>query len=164
MTLIHASPLKEEKHEACQAIILTTNAKTRILTDTCSCLKLGSGGWIRTIDLRVMSPTSCHCSTPRRRRTDLLSQRSYRQYLRRCDVSRPGSGWVGVVPSRSPHACGSGAKRSLTASALNIPALAHPRRVFPQGSPRPCAPLASTRRRASSWGRSPSYLLGDLPV
>ena len=25
----------------------------------------GSGGWIRTIDLRVMSPTSYHCSTPR---------------------------------------------------------------------------------------------------
>ncbi len=25
----------------------------------------GSGGWIRTNDLRVMSPTSCHCSTPR---------------------------------------------------------------------------------------------------
>ena len=25
----------------------------------------GSGGWIRTTDLRVMSPTSCHCSTPR---------------------------------------------------------------------------------------------------
>ena len=29
-----------------------------------ACL-LGSGGWIRTTDLRVMSPTSCHCSTPR---------------------------------------------------------------------------------------------------
>src|SRR3954452_4954416 len=27
----------------------------------------GSGGRIRTGDLRVMSPTSCHCSTPRRR-------------------------------------------------------------------------------------------------
>src|SRR5215211_2469118 len=27
--------------------------------------RIGSGGWIRTIDLRVMSPTSCHCSTPR---------------------------------------------------------------------------------------------------
>src|SRR5581483_689400 len=27
---------------------------------------LGSGGRIRTGDLRVMSPTSCHCSTPRR--------------------------------------------------------------------------------------------------
>ena len=25
----------------------------------------GSGGWIRTNGLRVMSPTSCHCSTPR---------------------------------------------------------------------------------------------------
>src|SRR5579872_1219279 len=27
---------------------------------------VGSGGRIRTYDLRVMSPTSCHCSTPRR--------------------------------------------------------------------------------------------------
>ncbi len=25
---------------------------------------VGCGGWIRTNDLRVMSPTSCHCSTP----------------------------------------------------------------------------------------------------
>ncbi len=25
-----------------------------------------SGAWIRTKDLRVMSPTSCHCSTPHR--------------------------------------------------------------------------------------------------
>jgi hypothetical protein len=27
--------------------------------------RVGSGGWIRTNDLRVMSPTSFHCSTPR---------------------------------------------------------------------------------------------------
>ncbi len=27
---------------------------------------MSSGGWIRTPDLRVMSPTSCHCSTPHR--------------------------------------------------------------------------------------------------
>ena len=31
--------------------------------------EIGSGGRIRTYDLRVMSPTSCHCSTPRRGRT-----------------------------------------------------------------------------------------------
>ena len=31
-----------------------------------SIIQLGSGGWIRTNDLRVMSPTSFHCSTPRR--------------------------------------------------------------------------------------------------
>ena len=36
--------------------------------------------------------------------------------------------------------------------------------VFPQGSPRPCAPVACTRHRASSSGRLPSHLLGDLPV
>jgi hypothetical protein len=27
-------------------------------------LENSSGGWIRTNDLRVMSPTSYHCSTP----------------------------------------------------------------------------------------------------
>ena len=40
----------------------------------------------------------------------------------------------------------------------------HPPQVFLQGSPRPCAPVASTRRRASSAGRLPSHLLGDLPA
>ena len=39
-----------------------------------------------------------------------------------------------------------------------------PRHVFPQGSPRPCAPVASTPRGASSSGRLPSHLLGDLPA
>src|SRR4051794_14676420 len=31
----------------------------------------GSGEWIRTTDLRVMSPTSYHCSTPRRLRESI---------------------------------------------------------------------------------------------
>ena len=39
-----------------------------------------------------------------------------------------------------------------------------PHQVFPQGSPRPCAPVASTPRGASSSGRFPSHLLGDLPA
>jgi hypothetical protein len=39
-----------------------------------------------------------------------------------------------------------------------------PPEVFPQGSPRPCAPVASTPRGASSSGRFPSRLLGDLPA
>ena len=39
-----------------------------------------------------------------------------------------------------------------------------PPQVFPQGSPRPCAPVASTPRGASSAGRFPSHLLGDLPA
>ena len=31
-----------------------------------SCIRgIGCGAWIRTKDLRVMSPTSCRCSTPR---------------------------------------------------------------------------------------------------
>ncbi len=81
----------------------------------------GSGGRIRTYDLRVMSPTSCHCSTPRHLYsvsiphfparhggdgsgcTDLVSQRVSRQYLRRCTVSRPSSGWGSVGPVRSTH-------------------------------------------------------------
>ena len=87
---------------------------------------LGSGERIRTSDLRVMSPTSCHCSTPRQEgttgsspgvlgwRMDLLSQRSNRQYLRRCQVSRPGSGWNGVGPWRSTHATGSGSESSVS--------------------------------------------------
>ncbi len=33
-------------------------------------IPVGCGGGIRTLDLRVMSPTSCRCSTPRRE--DLL--------------------------------------------------------------------------------------------
>ncbi len=87
----------------------------------------GSGGWIRTTDLRVMSPTSCHCSTPRRRghRSQVLSPLPSplsslgkvhgptlpavpRQYHRRCGVSPPGSAWFGVVPPRSSHTSGSG--------------------------------------------------------
>ncbi len=78
-----------------------------------------------------MSPTSCHCSTPRHRpytsRANHYLKILYhggcavvkkricvwvhgptlptavRQYYRRCDVSRPGSGWSSVVPSRSTH-------------------------------------------------------------
>ena len=44
------------------------------------------------------------------------------------------------------------------------PATAPPLQLFPQGSPRPCAPVASTRHRASSSGRLPSHLLGGLPA
>ena len=35
-------------------------------------LENSSGAWIRTKDLRVMSPSSCHCSTPHH-----LSARDY---------------------------------------------------------------------------------------
>lgn len=89
-------------------------------------------------------------------RTDLVSQRASRQYLRRCGVSRPGSGWVGVGPPRSPHASGSGGCRRVA-----MPRLFPPAR-FPHGSPRPCAPLASTGHPASSRGRLPGHLPGGL--
>ena len=92
-----------------------------------------------------------------------LPARPNRQYLRRCRVSRPGSGWNGVGPRRSAHATGAGASAECLgwASANRAPL---PRQVFPQGSPRPCAPVASTPRGASSSGRLPSHLLGDLPA
>ncbi len=61
-----------------------------------------------------MSPTSCHCSTPRRHavlvsfRDDAgrpqrprLPWRHHHSTLRRCSGSRPGSGWVRVEPKRS---------------------------------------------------------------
>jgi hypothetical protein len=92
-------------------------------------------------------------------RTDLLSQRTFRQYLRRCRVSRPGSGWIGVGPRRSTHAMWLRGVQSVVFSRRRrVP------RGFQQGSPRPCAPVACTCRHASSSGRSPSYLLGGLPA
>ena len=105
-------------------------------------VSIGSGGWIRTIDLRVMSPTSCHCSTPRWKWcTDLRSQRASRQYHRLCCVSRPGSRWDGVVPQRYSHTTGSGASaeairmflRSRAARSCLLPSRAP---VHPTSSPR----------------------------
>jgi hypothetical protein len=79
---------------------------------------VGSGGRIRTSDLWVMSPTSCHCSTPRQRtgaarqirvrtgnggrpQRPRLPTRRRVSTLRRCRGSRPGSGWDRVGPRRS---------------------------------------------------------------
>jgi hypothetical protein len=93
--------------------------------------------------------------------TDLLSQRASRQYLRRCRVSRPGSGWDGVAPRRFSHTTGSGASAEASCW-LGLRSSHLPFHVFPQGSPRPCAPVACTCHHASSSGRLPSRLLGDL--
>ena len=98
---------------------------------------------------------------------DLLSQRASRQYLRRCRVSRPGSGWDGVGPRRFSHTSGSGAsaEASLSASLCDHAHISRrPVHVFPQGSPRPCARVTCTCRHASSARRFPSHLLGDLPA
>ena len=46
---------------------------------------LSSGEWIRTTDLRVMSPTSYHCSTPRR-------SGKYTKKARRRATDFPGGG------------------------------------------------------------------------
>src|SRR5262245_34512114 len=142
-------------------------------------VSIGSGGWIRTTDLRVMSPTSCHCSTPRRElrteqghssilnllldgaRTYSPSGHSARTFGAAAfhDPVRDGSGWSHDA-SRTPLAQGpvpTVSSRSLSLSYLTP-------HVFPQGSPRPCAPVASTCHHASSSGRSPCHLQGDLPV
>ena len=61
----------------------------------------GSGGWIRTNDLRVMSPTSCHCSTPRRgRREQEAGVANKFEALSMGQVSRPVStGMLKMLPS-----------------------------------------------------------------
>jgi hypothetical protein len=85
---------------------------------------VGSGSWIRTNDLRVMSPTSYHCSIPRRfvvsysKLTRSGSREEVKgkdlapaycptqlptQYRRRWGVSRPCSGRERVGPPRSSH-------------------------------------------------------------
>ena len=108
-----------------------------------------------------MSPTSYHCSTPRYGwRTDLVSHTATVQYLQRWCVSRPGSGWDGVGPHRFMHANGS--ERSLTRAARRSFAC-HTYQIFQQGSPQPCALVASTCHHASSSSRFPSSLLGALP-
>ena len=128
-------------------------------------MTIGSGGWIRTIDLRVMSPTSCHCSTPRWRAhgPSLPAVLPPVPSALRCFTTRFGMGRGGSIALPARLWLRGQALSDYFCSQLSHPP-AHPHRVFLQGSPRPCAPLASTRRRASSWGRSPSYLLGDLPV
>ena len=79
----------------------------------------GSGSWIRTNDLRVMSPTSYHCSIPRRfvvsySRLDRRESRAAlapadcptqlpAQYRWRWGVSRPCSGRERVGPPRVSH-------------------------------------------------------------
>ena len=112
-------------------------------------LPIGSGERIRTTDLRVMSPTSYHCSTPRYRwRTDLVSHKATLQYLQRWSVSRPGSGWDGVGPLRFMHANGS----ELDMNELSFE-LSSTYQIFHQGSPQPCALVASTCHHASSSSR-----------
>ena len=49
-------------------------------------LEIGCGGRIRTDDLRVMSPTSCRCSTPRSKYTAAL--KAGRRGLSECEVRR----------------------------------------------------------------------------
>ncbi len=47
-----------------------------------------SGGWIRTTGLRVMSPTSCHCSTPHRSATS--TDKNAPNFLAHCEIYHTG--------------------------------------------------------------------------
>src|SRR6266571_5119698 len=66
----------------------------------------GCGAWIRTKDLRVMSPTSCRCSTPRLRLYPRLFGALRRQFVQVMDlVSLWATAVRGLVcPSQGRHA------------------------------------------------------------
>ena len=82
------------------------------------------------------------------------------------DPVRDGTGWDHSA-SRTPLAQGPVPRHLISSERRFGSALQRlhsiPAHVFPQGSPRPCALVASTCRHASSSSRSPSHLLGDLP-
>src|SRR5215210_2880117 len=102
-------------------------------------------------------------------RTDLVSQRSNRQYLRRCCVSRPGSGWNGVGPQRYAHATGSGASAEGLGWDKGDPAHIHRRssrrEALVHALPSP-PPLAGPPARAAlpviSWGTYPPIAASAL--
>ena len=80
------------------------------------------------------------------------------------DPVRDGTGWVHGA-SHTPLAQGPvQARVCLVVCNLCAIIVSRPRHVFPQGSPRPCARVACTCHHASSSGRLPSHLLGDLPA
>ena len=54
------------RQSECEMATLRPGTKNKKHPDGCLLWCLGSGGWIRTNDLQVMSLTSCHCSTPQR--------------------------------------------------------------------------------------------------
>lgn len=98
--------------------------RLRPLTTNLPAICIGSGGGTRTHDLRVMSPASCRCSTPRRQRIESA--------LTFCG----GNGLV-VKPSAIS-----------TAQLSRLPGLHMPpikRVVFPR-------PYPVTRWETSSWG------------
>ena len=105
-----------------------------------------SGGGIRTHDLRVMSPTSYRCSTPRRWAggSDLLSHPPRGQYRRRWGVARPCSGWERVGPPRCSH------RPPVRCNSAQWPRAASS--VAPMGGGRPAAPSGL---RTAALHRSP---------
>jgi hypothetical protein len=134
----------------------------------------GSGGWIRTIDLRVMSPTSCHCSTPRYvgARTYAPSGQPPVLSALRCFTTRFGMDRGGTTAPHARHwfrgqppsQLLSFASRTITLPSAPLLSRFPPLHLFLEESPRPCARVTSTRRRASSARRFPGLLPGDLPT
>ena len=74
-----------------------------------------------------------------------------------CFTTRFGMGRGGSTPLRARQWLRVGISRLLYTALIHQP-------IFPQGSPQPCAPVAAICRHTSSSGRSPSNLLGALPV
>src|SRR5581483_1322255 len=125
----------------------------------------GSGGRIRTGDLRVMSPTSYHCSTPRRGGgTDLLSQRRAASIVGAGafhDRVREGNGWDHPAHGTAPGT-GSGPGCSVWKRARS--GGWHARAREQARRPRPLVPLRCDRcrpytgglsTRSSPWGLTP---------
>ena len=129
---------------------------------------LGSGSWIRTNDLRVMSPTSYHCSIPRYvhrvYHADEWLSKGERPWHRPivpggCPPSIVGAG---AFHDRVREGNGWGHPAGATEATLALVGMVDVRRswrpgVVPEGealSPRPLVPLRSTRCRASTRGLS----------
>ena len=58
--MLHKAKPQRQRDQGCHTITINTNQGIHLD----ALINLGSGGWIRTNDLRVMSPTSYLCSTP----------------------------------------------------------------------------------------------------
>ena len=124
-----------------------------------------------------MSPTSCHCSTPRRAEKEPGFAPGPLPPLFKWMARGPTlPAGIPPVPSAlqrftTRFGMDRGGSTALRARhwfrgvhiVATSPASPSPH-GFLQGSPRPCAPVTSTPHDASSAGRLPSYLLGGLPA
>jgi hypothetical protein len=133
---------------------------------------LGSGGRIRTGDLRVMSPTSCHCSTPRRRgRQRPIVPASHPASIVGAgalhDRVRDGNGWdrsARVTASSGVQGTpGPGASRVKGGQAHGARSGGWRARAREQARrPRPLVSLRSDRCRPSTWDLSTRWSIWGL--